>query len=188
MDISTLTLATPDMFETAGDLLGILVNTGSMTPKGLAMSLTCSADSIYSAIKNMRPIPIKERRKLSALSFIGALSVIMEGTDYKKMFGYQKEDRHILAVVGQMADNMEVITPHAKSLQKSLKLKNSRDDLAEVDIENITFIAKVLVNVVNDIINFLAEIETRYQINVIPYIQGREIIKEKNARVGARTA
>lgn len=180
MDISTLTLATPDMFETAGDLLGILVNTGNMTPKGLAISLKCSADSIYSAIKNMRPIPTKERRKLSSLSFIGALSVIIEGTDYKKMFGYQKEDRHILAVAGQMAVNVEENYPYIIKLPKMLNRKKSRDDLTEVEIEKLTFLAKILINIVNDIINFLAELEIRYQINLIPYLQGKEVENKKS--------
>jgi len=87
------------MIDSIGDMLQLAIMAIDIPPKALATEIGYSVDSLYSAVKGDRAIPVKARAKLAHKSFMMACTVALEGTGLSQIFGYQKVDRHIQSMI-----------------------------------------------------------------------------------------
>jgi hypothetical protein len=184
MDVATLSMMiTPDMFQNVNDMLQLAIACCDRPPKAIAADIGYSVDSIYSALKGSRSIPVKARQKLSQVNFIAAAAVAMEATGFKRLFGYQKVDRHVQSMIIRLKRQDKEISGVLNELPEMLLDKNSYEDLTADEVNQITMIACRLVDRANGTINLVMELETRYKLGLTGYLQG----KEKAACVGAQT-
>lgn len=178
-----LTMLDPNLLANAQDMLELALMCCDKPPKALAIDIGCSVSAIYQAMKGVKSIPIKVRRRLSSVNIIAAAAVALDATGFTRLFGYQKVDRHIQSMIIRLKKQDKVISSVLNDLPEMLLDKNSYEDLSKEEVDHITTVAYQLVNRANGTINLVMELEARYHLGITPYLQG----KEKAACVGAQT-
>lgn len=174
MDVSTLTMVTPDMLESVGDMLQLAMMCCDKPPKAIAAEIGYSVDSIYSAMKGLRNIPTQARQKLAGVNVIAAAAVALEATGFKRLFGYQKVDRHIQSMIIRLKAYDKNTSKLLDELPIILLDKNSHDDLSIEDKQYLTITAQKLIDQTNSTINLIMELESKYKIGLTSYLQGKE--------------
>lgn len=186
MDVATIsTMMTPDMLQNVSDMLQLAIGCCDRPPKAIAADIGYSVDAIYSALKGSRSIPVKARQKLSQVNFIAAAAAVaLEATGFKRLFGYQKVDRHIQSMIIRLKRQDKEISGVLNEMPEMLLDKNSYLDLTSDEVEQITMVACRLVDRANGTINLVMELETCYKLGLTGYLQG----KGKDTCVVVRTA
>ena len=175
MDVSTVaTMITPDVLQSVGDMLQLAIMSCDQPPKALAREIGYSVDSIYSAMKNIRPIPIKARQKLAGVNVIAAAAVALEATGFKRLFGYQKVDRHIQSMILRLRTSDKETGRLLDEMPVMLLDKNSQDDLSNEEIQWLTNAAYRIADLANGHINLIMELEVKYKLGITGYLQGNK--------------
>lgn len=162
------------MIDSIGDMLELAIMCCDRPPKALAMDIGYSVDSLYAACKDARAIPSKARQKLSAVNIIAATAVALEATGFKKLFGYQKVDRHVQSMILRLRKQDKEVFILLEDLPVILLDKNARNDLSENELNDLEVTARRLVDRANSTINLIMELEYKYGLGVTQYMQGKE--------------
>lgn len=177
MDVSTVvSITSPDMVESVGDMLELMLSCYNIPPKMLAAELRCSVDAIYSAAKGVRSLPIKARHKLASKNIMASAMVALEATGYTRLFGYQKVDRHVQSMIVRLRVKDRKTDKLLDALPELLVDKNTREDLTPEEIQQLHATVINLTDLANSHINLIMELEVKYGLSVAPYLQGKEKI------------
>ena len=172
MDITTMAnLFTPDMVETASDMLQLAIMCCDKPPKIIAQDIGYSVDSIYSAMKGIRNIPVNARQKLASVNVIAAAAVALEATGCKRLFGYQKVDRHVQSMIVRLKSRDKVTDRILDDMPAMLLDKESRDDFSAEEIMWLQDAACRIADLANGHINLIMELETKYKLGITEYLQ-----------------
>ncbi len=175
MDITTMAnLFTPDMVETASDMLQLAFMCCDKPPKAIAADIGYSVDSIYSAMKGIRNIPTQARQKISGVNVIAAAAVALEATGFKRLFGYQKVDRHIQSMILRLKTRDKETARLLDEMPVLLLDKHSRDDLSREEMQWLTETACRIADIANGHINLIMELEAKYKLGITDYLQGNK--------------
>ncbi|MDF2857254.1 MAG: hypothetical protein K0Q87_3105 [Neobacillus sp.] len=162
------------MVDSIGDMLELAMMCCNRPPKAIAADIGYSVDTIYAACKNARAIPNKARQKLSQLNSIAASAVALEATGFAKLFGYQKVDRHVQSMIIRLKKQDKEIFILLEDLPVILLDKNDRNDLSEIELNDLEHTAHRLIDRANSTINLIMELEHKYGLGVTQYMQGKE--------------
>jgi hypothetical protein len=159
------------MIDSIGDMLQLAIMATNIPPKALAAEIGYSVDSLYSAVKGERAIPVKARAKLASKSFIMACTVALEGTRLNQIFGYQKVDRHIQSMIIRVKTKDKEISNLLEELPMILLDKETIADLSEDELEKVKIATGKLVERVNCSLNLVMELDSRYRLDITEDIQ-----------------
>ena len=159
------------MIDSIGDMLQLAIMATNIPPKALAAEIGYSVDSLYSAVKGERSIPVKARAKLASKSFIMACTVALEGTGLSQIFGYQKVDRHIQSMIIRVKTKDKEISCLLDELPMILLDKETIADLTDGDLEKVKIATGKLVERVNYSLNLVMELDSRYRLDITEDIQ-----------------
>jgi len=162
------------MVDSIGDMLQIAIMCCDRPPKALAIDIGYSVDTIYAACKDARSIPSKARQKLSSVNFIAASAVALEATGFRRLFGYQKVDRHIQSMILRLKKQDKEISGRLEDLPVILLDKNERNDLSESELLDLEDTAHRLVDRANSTINLIMELEYKYGLGVTKYMKNEK--------------
>jgi len=164
----------PNTLSNVQDMLEMAIMCCDRSPKALAIDIGCSISAVYEAMKGARNIPIKVRRKLSSVNLVAASAVALEATGFTRLFGYQKVDRHIQSMIIRLKKMDKPVMKALDDLPEILLDKNSKDDLSEEEATFVSETACQLVDRANGTINLIMELEVRYKLGIIEYMQGKK--------------
>lgn len=172
MDIATMAnMFSPDMLDSVGDMLQLAMACCDIPPKAIAAEIGYSVDSIYAAANGVKKIPNRARQQLSNLNLIAAAAVAMEATGFKRLFGYQKVDRHIQSMILRLKMRDKETDKILEALPAVLLDKNSRDDLTADEVDWLQQASCMLADLTNSHINLIMELEARYRLGITTYLQ-----------------
>lgn len=175
LDVTTMAnLFTPDMVETASDMLQLAIMCCDKPPKTIAVEIGYSVDSIYAAVKGIRNIPTQARQKLAGVNVIAAAAVALEATGFKRLFGYQKVDRHIQSMILRLRTRDKETDRLLDEMPVLLLDKNSPDDLSNEELQWLTDTACKIADLANGHINLIMELEVKYKLGITDYLQGNK--------------
>jgi len=166
-----------------GDTVRLAVNYSDKPVKALAREFRCSDDALYSAMKEIRPIPSQAREKLAKLNMVGMMAATLEATGFSKLFGYLRVDRHIYSLIHRVYKEDREADEALRRLPELLLDKERPDDLSPEDREIILRAGKEIIERIHCEFNLLAELERQYGVS----FQECLIEKEKAACAGAQT-
>jgi hypothetical protein len=166
-----------------GDMIRLAITSSGKPTKEVARDWNYSDDALYAAMNNARPIPTQARSKLAKLNLLGCMAVAAETTGIMKLFGYLQVDRHIQNILQMVLKEGREADEAIKSLPQILINKNHPGDLTADDRLVLLTAGKEISDRINSDFNLLAEIDAKYDLNLMQYIA-----KEKAACVPAQTA
>lgn len=166
-----------------GEMIRLAIASSGKPTKEVARDWNYSDDALYAAMNDARPIPKQARSKLAKLNLLGCMAVAAEATGILKLFGYLKVDRHIQNILQVVLKEGREADIAIEALPQILINKNSPSDLTDDDRRVLLFAGKEISDRINSDFNLLAEIDAKYDLNLMQYIA-----KEKAACVGAQTA
>jgi hypothetical protein len=159
------------MIDSLGDMIDLAMMATNIPPKALALEIGYSVDSLYSAIKGERSIPVKARAKLASKNLIMACAVAMESTGLSQIFGYQKVDRHIQSMILRVKNKDKEIGVLLDDLPLILLDKERLEDLSDADLEKVKIVAEKLGERMNYSLNLMMELDSRYRLDITEDIQ-----------------
>lgn len=174
MDISTVALISPDVVQSAGDMFQLALMSCDKPPKVIAQEVGCSVDSIYSAARGIRAMPVKVRQKLAGVSCIAAAAIALEATGFARWFGYQKVDRHIQSMIVRLRAKDREVDKLLDALPTLLLDKHGKEDFTAEEYTQLEAVACNLVDLTCNHTNLIMELEVKYKLNITPYLQGIE--------------
>lgn len=175
MDITTITsVVTPEMLETASDMLRLAIMSSDKPPKVIASDIGYSVDMIYSATKGIRSIPTQARQKLSGVNVIAAAAIALEATGFTRLFGYHKVDRHIQSMILRHRTMDRATDKLLDELPVMLLDKECSANLTEGEQKRLKYITCRLIDLSSSIMNLVMELEVKYKLGITPYLQGKE--------------
>lgn len=163
------------MIDSIGDMLQLAIMAIDIPPKALATEIGYSVDSLYSAVKGDRAIPVKARAKLASKSFIMACTVALEGTGLSQIFGYQKVDRHIQSMIIRVKSKDKETGRLLDDLPVLLLDKETAADLSEDEFSQLKTATEKLVERVNCSLNLVMELDSRYRLEITEAIQTKKV-------------
>ncbi|MBP2655703.1 MAG: hypothetical protein H6Q73_3272 [Firmicutes bacterium] len=166
-----------------GDTVRLAVNYSDKPVKALAREFRCSDDALYSAMKEIRPIPSQAREKLAKLNMVGMMAATLEATGFSKLFSYLRVDRHIYSLIHRVYKEDREADEALRKLPELLLDKGKPDDLKPEDRQIILSVGKEIIERIHCEFNLLAELERQYGIS----FQECLIEKEKAACAATQT-
>ena len=168
------------MIDSVGDMLNMAISMYGMPPKVVAMEVECSISHMYSALKDVKSVPVKARQQISKINLVAAAAVAMEATGFKRIFGFQQVDRHVQSMILRMRKKNKEASALMEELPVMLLDKNSRDDLSPEELKFIHSTALVLIEQINCTLNLAMELEVKFHLGL-----AEEMQKENPSGVGA---
>lgn len=166
-----------------GYMMRLAIDTSGKPTKEVAREWNYSDDALYAAMNNVRPIPAQARSKLAKLNLLGCMTVAAEATGILRLFGYLKMDRHIQNILQVVLKEGREADDAINSLPQILINKNDGSDLTDDERKALLKAGKEISERINSDFNLLAELDAKYNLNLMQYIAN-----EKAACGGAQTA
>lgn len=153
-----------------GEMVRMAITSSGKPTKEVARDWNYSDDALYAAMNNARPIPTQARSKLAKLNLLGCMAVAAEATGIMKLFGYMKVDRHIQNILQLVLKEGQEADEAIKSLPQILINKNDANDLTDDDRKVLLATGKEISDRINSDFNLLAELDARYELNLMRFI------------------
>lgn len=146
---------------------------GDKPPKALAHELKCSLSVIYQSMRGTKAIPAAAMRQFAQCNLIAMSSMALQSTGLSKLFRYRRADRHVLARILDLKMHDAKSDEYMNKLAERLYNKNTPEQLTDEDKKFIYEAAGVMVERDNVALNLLMEIESRYGLNIVEYLQSK---------------